>query len=135
MCQYLQVSPSGFYAARGRPESARHIRLDRRLQRLVRAIDSTRAMLAVWHARVFTTDLIEQEERVSRKRVIRLMHRKTRLEARAQAMFKCTTIERSSDQPMALANLLDRCFEAPGPNQRWVGDTTEFVIRHAAASC
>ena len=31
------------------------------------------------------------------------------------------------DQPVA-ANLLDRCFEAPGPNQRWVGDTTEFVI-------
>jgi putative transposase len=22
----------------------------------------------------------------------------------------------------------DRRFEAPGPNQRWVGDTTEFVI-------
>jgi transposase InsO family protein len=26
------------------------------------------------------------------------------------------------------ANLLDRRFEAPGPNQPWVGDTTEFVI-------
>jgi putative transposase len=23
---------------------------------------------------------------------------------------------------------LDRRFEAPGPNQRWIGDTTEFVI-------
>jgi transposase InsO family protein len=31
------------------------------------------------------------------------------------------------DQPVA-ANLLDRRFEAPGRNQRWVGDTTEFVI-------
>jgi transposase InsO family protein len=31
------------------------------------------------------------------------------------------------DQPVA-ANLLDRRFDAPGPNQRWVGDTTEFVI-------
>jgi putative transposase len=31
------------------------------------------------------------------------------------------------DQPVA-ANLLDRRFQAPGPNQRWVGDTTEFVI-------
>ena len=36
------------------------------------------------------------------------------------------------DQPVA-ANLLDRCFEAPGPNQRWVGDTTEFVIAAAAS--
>ena len=31
------------------------------------------------------------------------------------------------DQPVA-ANLLDRQFVAEGPNQRWVGDTTEFVI-------
>ena len=31
------------------------------------------------------------------------------------------------DQPVA-ANLLDRRFEAAAPNQRWVGDTTEFVI-------
>ena len=31
------------------------------------------------------------------------------------------------DQPVA-ANLLDRQFEAVAPNQRWVGDTTEFVI-------
>ena len=30
------------------------------------------------------------------------------------------------DQPVA-ANLLDRQFEAAAPNQRWVGDTTEFV--------
>ena len=31
------------------------------------------------------------------------------------------------DQPVA-ANLLDRQFTAERPNQRWVGDTTEFVI-------
>ena len=31
------------------------------------------------------------------------------------------------DQPIA-ANVLDRDFTAAAPNQRWVGDTTEFVI-------
>ena len=31
------------------------------------------------------------------------------------------------DQPVA-ANLLARQFTADGPNRRWVGDTTEFVI-------
>jgi transposase InsO family protein len=31
------------------------------------------------------------------------------------------------DQPVA-ANVLDRQFTAAAPNQRWVGDTTEFVI-------
>jgi transposase InsO family protein len=31
------------------------------------------------------------------------------------------------DQPVG-ANLLNREFTADGPKQRWVGDTTEFVI-------
>jgi putative transposase len=70
-------------------------------------------------------DLIAQEEHVSRKRVIRLMQ-EDGLEARARKRFKCTTMS-DHDQPVA-ANLLDRRFQAPGPNQRWVGDTTEFVI-------
>ena len=70
-------------------------------------------------------DLIEQEERVSRKRIIRLMQ-EDGLEARARKRFKSTTMS-DHDQPVA-ANLLDRRFEALGPNQRWVSDTTEFVI-------
>ena len=40
--------------------------------------------------------------------------------------FKCTTMS-DHDQPVA-ANVLDRQFTAEAPNQRWVGDTTEFVI-------
>ena len=63
--------------------------------------------------------------RVSRKRVIRLMQ-EDGLKARARKRFTCTTMS-DHDQPVA-ANLLDRQFTAEGPNQRWVGDTTEFVI-------
>lgn len=37
------------------------------------------------------------------------------------------TRRRKDDQPVA-ANLLDRQFTAEMPNQRWVGDTTVFVI-------
>jgi transposase InsO family protein len=48
------------------------------------------------------------------------------LVARARKRFKATTMS-DHDQPVA-ANLLDRQFEAPAVNQRWVGDTTEFVI-------
>jgi transposase InsO family protein len=70
-------------------------------------------------------DLIEQQEHVSRKRVIRLMQ-EDGLKARARKRFKCTTMS-EHDQPVA-ANLLDRQFEAAAPNQRWVGDTTECVI-------
>jgi len=70
-------------------------------------------------------DLLEQDERVSRKRVIRLMQ-EDRLKARLRKRFRCTTMS-DHDQPVA-ANLLDRQFTAERPNQRWVGDTTEFVI-------
>ena len=47
-------------------------------------------------------------------------------DARLRTRYKCTTMS-DHDQPVA-ANLLDRQFEADTPNQRWVGDTTEFVI-------
>ncbi|MCY0725735.1 IS3 family transposase, partial [Klebsiella pneumoniae] len=70
-------------------------------------------------------DLLEQKERISRKRVIRLMQEE-QLKARVRKRFKCTT-NSDHDQPVA-ANLLDRQFMADTPNQRWVGDTTEFVI-------
>ena len=49
------------------------------------------------------------------------------LEARARKRFKCTTMS-DHDQPVA-ANLLGPAVRGRrGPNQRWVGDTTEFVI-------
>ena len=70
-------------------------------------------------------DLLEQHERVSRKRVIRLMQEEG-LKARVRKRFKGTTITDPA-LPVA-ANLLDRQFTAQAPNQRWVGDTTEFVI-------
>ena len=70
-------------------------------------------------------DLVEQDIRVSRKRVVRLMQAEG-LQARARKRCKVTTMS-EHDQPVA-ANLLDRQFTADAPNQRWVGDTSEFVI-------
>jgi putative transposase len=70
-------------------------------------------------------DLCVQKIRVSRKRVVRLMQEQA-LRARARKRFKSTTMS-DHDQPVA-ANLLNREFTAAAPNQRWVGDTTEFVI-------
>ena len=48
------------------------------------------------------------------------------LKARVRKRFTCTTMS-DHDLPVA-ANLLNRQFTAEAPNQRWVGDTTEFVI-------
>src|SRR5262249_12329863 len=67
----------------------------------------------------------EQDVRVSRKRVIRLMQ-EDGLRARSRKRFKCTTMS-DHDLPVA-ANVLDRQFTADAPNRRWVGDTTEFII-------
>ena len=122
LCQVLQVSPSGFYASRGRPEST-HAQTDRRLRVLVRAsFDESRQR---YGSPRIHEDLIEQAVHVSRKRVVRVMQEEG-LQARVRKRFKSTTMS-DHDQPVA-ANLLDRRFEADGPNQRWVGDTTELVI-------
>jgi transposase InsO family protein len=48
------------------------------------------------------------------------------LKARQRKRYKLTTMS-DHDHPVA-DNLLNRQFEAEAPNQRWVGDTTEFVI-------
>lgn len=122
LCRCLRVTRSGFYAWRRRPESA-HAQRDRRLKVLVRA--SFEASRQRYGSPRIHRDLLEQQERVSRKRVIRLMQ-EDGLHARPRKRFKCTTIS-DPDQPVA-ANLLDRAFTADAPNQRWVGDTTEFVI-------
>jgi putative transposase len=118
----LQVTRSGFYAWQRRPESA-HARRDRHLRVRVRAShDASRR--AYGRPRIWK-DLAEEGERVSEKRVGRLM-REAGVVARPRRRFKATTMS-DHEQPVA-ANLLDRQFEAPAPNQRWVGDTTEFVI-------
>ena len=70
-------------------------------------------------------DLLEQDIRVSRTRVVRLMQ-EIGLHARARKRYQRTTI--SDQDQLVAANLLDRQFTADAPDQRWVGDTTEFVI-------
>jgi putative transposase len=121
-CRALAVSPSGYYAWRQRPESPR-ARRDRQLDVAIRAsFEGSRRRYGrprVWK------DLHATGERVSEKRVARLM-RAAGLRARARKRFRRTTMS-EHDQPVA-ANVLARQFSADGPNRRWVGDTTEFVI-------
>ena len=122
LCRWLDVTRSGFYAWRARPEST-HTRDDRRLKVLVRA--SFEESKQRYGSPRIHEDLLEQHEHVSRKRVVRLMQ-EDGLKARLRKRYKCTTMS-DHDQPVA-ANLLARQFAADAPNQRWVGDTTEFVI-------
>ena len=122
LCRALDVSPSGFYAWCRRPESA-HAQRDRQLRVLIRA--SHEASRYRYGSPRVHEDLIDQGVPISRKRVVRLM-RAEGLKARVRKRFKCTTMS-DHDQPVA-ANVLGQDFVAEAPNQRWVGDTTEFVI-------
>ena len=122
LCRTLGVSPSGYYTWCRRPESAR-ARRDRHLKVFVRA--SFAASKQRYGSPRIHRDLLEQGERISRKRVIRLMQ-EDGLQARTPKRFVCTT-DSNHALPIA-ANLLNREFTAGAPNQRWVGDTTEFKI-------
>lgn len=62
---------------------------------------------------------------MSEKRVKRLM-REEQIQGKVPKRFKQTTNSNHHD-PIA-ANVLDRDFTAAAPNQRWAGDTTEFVL-------
>ena len=122
LCRCLRVTRSGFYAWQRRPEST-HARQDRRLRVLVHAsFDESHHR---YGSPRIHADLIEQAIPVSRKRVVRLMQEEG-LKARVRKRFTCTTMS-DHDQPVA-ANVLNRQFTAARANQRWVGDTTEFVI-------
>lgn len=122
LCRCLRVTRSGFYAWARRKPSARTQR-DGQLRVKVRAFH------AGSHGRYGSPriwkDLVEDGEAVSRKRVVRLMQEEG-LRGRAPKRFTRTTMS-DHDDPIA-ANVLDRQFRAEAPNQRWVGDTTEFVI-------
>jgi transposase InsO family protein len=122
----LGVTRSGFYAWVPRPESA-HARRDRHLTVLVRT--SFESSKGRYGSPRIHKDLQEQQESASRKRVIRLMQQQ-QLQARQRKRFTCTTMS-DHDLPVA-TNLLDRQFTAEKPNQRWVGDTTEFGIGESA---
>jgi transposase InsO family protein len=122
LCRCLRVSRSGFYAARTRLAS-QHAATDGRLRVLVRAaFDASRRR---YGSPRIHADLADQDVHVSRKRVARVM-REEGLQARARKRFKGTTMS-DHDQPVA-ANLLNRDFTAAAPNQRWVGDTSEFLV-------
>ena len=122
MCKALEVSKSGYYAWRSRPESSR-AREDTRLGVLVE--ESHRASRTIYGSPRVHRDLLKRGERVSRKRVMRLM-RERGLEGKVRRRWVTTT---DGDHGHRVApNLLGQNFEASGPNERWAGDVTYLRV-------
>jgi putative transposase len=126
LCRCLRVTRSGFYAWLRRGLSARAQRdvvLRTKLRAFHAASGRRYGRPRLWK------DLQEDGEAVSQKRVRRLM-REEQLRGRVPKRFTQTTNSDHAD-PIA-ANVLGRDFTAAAPNERWVGDTTEFVIGESA---
>jgi len=118
MCKALNVSPSGFYAWRSRPVSAREM-ANRELVKKIEAVyyDSyeTYGSPRVYH------ELKSQDVACSENRVARLM-RLLGLRAKQVRRYKTTT-KRNKRHPVA-PNLLKRDFRADRPDHKWLTDIT-----------
>lgn len=118
MCAVLEVSPSGYYAWRDRPESARHV-ADRGLAADIRRIHAdTRAVYG--SPRVHAV-LRAEGRRVGVNRVARLM-RHHGIQGRYKRRVPRTT---DSNHALSIApNLLEQQFTVAAPNQVWLADIT-----------
>ena len=119
LCGALGVSRGGFYAWLTRPRSARS-RSDEELGAKVRASflgsDRTYGARRVWR------DLLAEGVRCGLHRIERLM----RLQGlRSRPRRRRLPSDPGERQASAVAaNVLDRAFEAPAPNRKWIADFT-----------
>jgi putative transposase len=118
LCRVLGVSPSGYYAWRQRPASARAT-ADAALSAQIDAIHA-RSRQTYGERRV-QAELREGGTRVSRRRIARLMRRMGL--AGVSRRKRTTTTLRNRDQRPA-PDLVDRNFTADGPDRLWVADIT-----------
>ena len=118
MCRVLQLSRSGFYAWLGRAPSER-ARRDETLRRRIEAIHE-RSRGTYGSPRVHA-ELRDENERIGRKRVARLM-RSAGIRGVSRRRFSKTT-ERSATQHGA-PDLVKREFSASAPDELWVADIT-----------
>ena len=118
LCRVLQVSPSGYYAWRLRPESLGQ-QANHTLVGQIRAVQ--RHSRGTYGRRRIQAQLRAQGTRCSINRVARLM-RQHGLVARPRGRFRTTTDSRHHF-PVA-PNLLGRDFSARAPDQVWASDIT-----------
>jgi putative transposase len=123
MCRALAVSPAGYYAWRGRPES-RRAAANHTLLATIRVLHQesrqTYGSPSIWRA------LRKQGHRVGEHRVARLM-RHDGLRAKTVKKWRATT-QSNHHLPVA-ANTLQRQFTVSQPNRVWAGDITYSAPR------
>lgn len=119
MCKFLEVSRSGFHEWHGRKPCARALE-DERLTMRIRAFHALSGR--TYGSPRIRRDLVEAGERIGENRVARLM-RRAQIEALRRKKRRPTD-EGMRPECAIATNVLERDFEAAGPNQRWVADFT-----------
>jgi transposase InsO family protein len=118
MCEWADVSTSGYYEWRDRPASATAVRREH-LKKLITAIftlsDETYGYRRV-HAQ-----LVRQGEQVSAELVRELMRELGMVSCQPRPYRPTTTIP---DDPGPIPDLVNRDFTADGPGQKMVSDIT-----------
>ena len=118
MCRLPEVSRSGFYAWRVRPEG-RRAKTDRELLRVIRRLHADSD--GVYGSPKMAAELNEEGYPCGRHKAARLM-RIAGLRGCPKRSFRVTT-QRDPSHPVA-DNLLQQDFKAEGPNECWASDIT-----------
>jgi putative transposase len=118
ICRVLQVAPSTYYAASGRPPSARALR-DAELKVEIARVHKDN--FSVYGARKVWRQLGREGIAVGRDRVARLMG-ELGIAGVVRGKTKRTTTPAEAEQHPA--DLVERNFSAPAPNRLWVADLT-----------
>ena len=118
MCQVLNVSKSGYYAWRVRPQSKR-ARENEKLDHYIKTI--YRKNRGTYGSPRITEALKKQNIACSENRVAKRMS-KNGIKAKTKKRFKVTT--NSKHNHSVAENLLGQNFKAQRPNQVWASDIT-----------
>lgn len=119
LCRTLSVSASGFYAWQARPAPSARQRHDDVLRHQLCV--AHRASRGVYGSPRLHQVLRRAGHRISRKRVIRLMHLDG-LRGRVRRRYRATTVTDPAALPAA--NHLNRRFAVTAPNRVWAADIT-----------
>ncbi len=118
ICQVLQVAPSTYYAARGRPPSARCMR-DEALK--LKLAQVHRDQFGVYGARKLWHQLRREGTQVARCTVERLMRQLGLKGVRRGHHIRTTIPDETTPRPL---DRVQRDFRATAPNRLWVADIT-----------
>ena len=123
MCRVLRLHPSGYYAWKAQPQSAR-AQDDRRLLGLLKHawLESG----GVYGYRKLTLDMRDLGERCSKHRVAKLLKQEG---LQAQRGYRRRSSSRGGQPAVVAPNVLEQQFSVEMPNQAWVTDIT-YIRTH-----